>query len=121
MTTRLSQQKLDSKRLEYNTLTIHEVENPLRRTKQNHYEHGDKAGKLLPWQIREDASRVISSIKLPINTVVHSPEEINLIFREFYETLYKSEGDAPATMHEFLKKPNLQTLMMRIESTWRKR
>lgn len=98
------------------------MENVPRRTKQNHYEHGDKVGKLLPCQIRrEDASRVISSIKLPINTVVHSPEEINLVFREFYETLYKSEGDAPATMHEFLKKPNLQTLMMRIESTWRKR
>jgi predicted NAD/FAD-binding protein len=45
-------QQLDSKRLEYNTLTTHEVENTLRRTKQNHYEHGDKAGKLLPWQIR---------------------------------------------------------------------
>jgi hypothetical protein len=35
---------------------------------------------------------------------------MNLVFREFYETLYKSEGDAPATMHEFLNKPNLQTL-----------
>lgn len=79
--------------------------------KLNYYEHGDKAGKLLAWQIRrEDASRVISSIKLPNNTVVHSPEEINLVFREFYETLYKSEGDAPATVHEFSNKLNVQTL-----------
>ena len=79
------------------------MENALRRTKQNYNEHGDEAGKFLAWQIRrEEASRVISSIKLPNNTVVHSPEEINLVFREFYETLYKSEGDAPATMYEFL-------------------
>jgi hypothetical protein len=30
--------------------------------------------------------------------------------REFYETLYKSEGDVPATMHEFVNKLNVQTL-----------
>jgi hypothetical protein len=54
---------------------------------------------------------VISSIKIPNNTVFHSPEEITLVFMEFYETLYKSEGDAPATVHEFLNKLNVQTLI----------
>ena len=49
-------------------------------------------------------------LKLPNNTVVQGLEEINLVFREFHETLYKSEGDAPATMHEFLNKLNLQAL-----------
>lgn len=45
------QQKLRSKRLEYNTITIQKTENAMRRTRQKFYEQGDKTGKLLAWQI----------------------------------------------------------------------
>lgn len=55
-----TKQKLTSKQLEYNTLMTCKAEHALTRLKQNYYEHGDEAGKLLAWQItREEAKRAI--------------------------------------------------------------
>lgn len=68
------------------------AEHALTRLKQNYYEHGDKAGRLLAWQItREEAKRAIGSITLPSNVVVQSTDYINLAFKSFYENLYMSE------------------------------
>ena len=64
---------------------------------------------------------LLALLSYPLTQLFTVLRKMYPVFREFYETLYKSEGDAPATMHEFLNKLNLQTLMMRIESTWRKR
>ena len=51
-------QKLRSKQLEYNTITTQKRENAMRMTKQRFYEQGDRACKLLVWQIRwEEAQR----------------------------------------------------------------
>lgn len=78
------QQKLRSKRLEYNTITIQKTENAMRRTRQRFYEQDDKAGKLLAWQIRrEEARREIHIMKSGSNTTTN-PKEINTTFKNFY-------------------------------------
>ncbi len=48
---------LNNKRTEYNMLTTRVVENAMARTKQQYYEHGDKSGKLLAWQIRKSSRK----------------------------------------------------------------
>lgn len=104
------QQKLRSKQLEYNTITTHKTENAMRRMNQRYYEQSDKAGKLLAWQIRrEEARREIHTIKSgPVLTA--NPKEINTTFKNFYETLYTSQGNFPEETKRFLDKYNFQRL-----------
>ena len=73
---------LNTKWTEYNLLTTRVIENAMARTKQQFYEHGDKSGKLLAWQIRkEENSRCIASVKTRDDaTIVHDPRRINDIF-----------------------------------------
>lgn len=56
-------QQLQAKKLEYNIMTSKEAENALLRSWQRYYEHGDKIGKVLAWQIRkEEISKTITTI-----------------------------------------------------------
>uniref|UniRef100_H3AT54 Endonuclease/exonuclease/phosphatase domain-containing protein n=1 Tax=Latimeria chalumnae TaxID=7897 RepID=H3AT54_LATCH len=56
------------------------------------YARGDKAGKLLAWQLRrEEADRYIPSIKLPDDDVSFSPGAINGAFRSYYSSLYSTQ------------------------------
>lgn len=53
--------------MEYNILTSKEAENELLRSRQKYYEHGDKIGKVLAWQIRkEESSKTITTICSPV-------------------------------------------------------
>ncbi|KAG7503513.1 LINE-1 reverse transcriptase [Solea senegalensis] len=62
------------------------------RLKQNFFEMGDKAGKLLAHQARTAAlSRLIPRIKLSSGTVVTDPKLLNDAFLNFYSDLYTSE------------------------------
>lgn len=51
-------QKLKSKQLEYNMLNIHKTENTIKRMKHRYYEQGDKAGKILAWQIKKEETNM---------------------------------------------------------------
>lgn len=75
--------------MEYNTITTQEMKNTMARLKQHYYEQGDKAGKLLAWQvIREDATRCIPAIKQPDRgKLIHNPLLINQVFLDFYTPL----------------------------------
>lgn len=68
------------------------AEYALFRLKTKHYESGEKAGKLLARQIKQqDASHVIPAIKEG-NKVLTSNREINRVFNQFYSKLYTSES-----------------------------
>lgn len=60
--------------------------------KQCYYDHGDRAGKWLAWQvIREDATRCIFAIRQPdIGELIHNRLLINQRFSHFY-TLVSSK------------------------------
>lgn len=96
---------LDIKRTEYNLLTTRGIENAMARTKQQYYEHGDKNGKLLAWQIRkEENSRCIPLLKTRDNAaIIRDPKRINDTFKEFYVDLYSSQGVDPHKLHTFIE------------------
>ena len=67
-----TRQKRRSKQLEYNTITTQKIDNAMRRTKQRFYEQGDRAGRVLAWQIRqEEAQREIHILKSGSNTITY--------------------------------------------------
>lgn len=85
-------QNLTIMRAKYDKLTAERVARSLMWTKQAYYDQGEKAGKLLAWQIKKtQAETVIRSIKSKTGNLTLDPKEINDNFREFYELLYKSE------------------------------
>lgn len=58
------------------------------KLKQNFYEHGDKAGKLLAWQIKKrQEERAIVTIETPSGNIT-DPLKINEAFRDYYNNLY---------------------------------
>uniref|UniRef100_A0A671TVY8 Reverse transcriptase domain-containing protein n=1 Tax=Sparus aurata TaxID=8175 RepID=A0A671TVY8_SPAAU len=77
---------------EHDQLMTRVVERQLRQSKQNFFEQGDKAGRLLAQQARAvSASRLIYQIKLPDGSHTSDPVVINKSFSDFYSTLYTSE------------------------------
>lgn len=62
------------------------------RTKYHYYEYGDKTNRLLSWQIKkEESDRYIHSIQLNDGNYIKDPREINTLFKNFYEELYKMD------------------------------
>ena len=79
-------------RAKYDKLTSDNVAKSLIWTKQAYYDQGEKPSKLLAWRVKKiQAERTISSIKSTSDNLITDPREINNIFRNFYELLYKSE------------------------------
>lgn len=104
-------QKLSSLLLEYDMLSTKEAECVLLRSKQRYYEHGDKIGKLLAWQIRkEDAVRSINAMRRVDNAVIRDPTLINQEFMQFYKLLYTSQGTDMVKTHTFLYKLDIPSL-----------
>ena len=81
-------QSLVNKKLSYNTLHTYKIEKNILRNKQRYYELGEKAHKILSWQLRkEETSRTINSIQTETGSVSHNPTEINDAFKQFYTHL----------------------------------
>ncbi|KAF3854330.1 hypothetical protein F7725_022385 [Dissostichus mawsoni] len=101
-------QSLLNMKLKYNTLHTYKIEKAILRTKQRYYELGEKAHKILSWQLRkEESSRTINAIQTEAGSVSHNPVEINDTFKQFYANLYTSESPEDLTkMDEFLKTDN---------------
>ncbi len=86
--------KLIKLRAQYNALSITKAENSLIRLKQSFYEQGEKAGKLLAWQIKKlDTEKAINNIQIENGELTSNPLEINNTFVSFYKDLYKSESE----------------------------
>lgn len=76
---------------EFNTLTADQAAELLLKSRSNYYEQGDKAGRLLAHQLRQN----VSSHQIPrIQTssdITIDPQKINDEFRDYYASLYTSE------------------------------
>ena len=84
--------ELKQKRYKLEELLTYKAEGALRFSKQKYYENGNRAGRLLAFQLRkEQASRVVSNVFHPAkNKTVSRPSEIAAAFAAFYENLYDS-------------------------------
>ena len=105
-------QTLVNKKLQYNLLNTYRIEKNILRTKQRYYELGEKAQKVLAWQLKaEEASRAINSIETENGNVTGNPKEINDCFKNYYSTLYTSEfPDDPSMIDSFLSNIDLPKL-----------
>lgn len=79
-------------RAEYDKQSAFRAASSLLRLKQTFYEQGDKAGKLLAWQIKQ------LETKSPITSIISNgqtlldPIEINNAFKGYYEEFYKAQA-----------------------------
>uniref|UniRef100_A0A3P9JW43 Reverse transcriptase domain-containing protein n=1 Tax=Oryzias latipes TaxID=8090 RepID=A0A3P9JW43_ORYLA len=77
---------------ELDLISTTEVRTLLLKSRQRFYESGDKAGKLLSYQARAEASsRLIPAILSPAGVTITDPVSVNETFAKFYSTLYTSE------------------------------
>ena len=69
----------------------------LLRSRFKYYEEGDKAGRLLAHQLKqESSSHQILQIKSPLGTTT-DPKQINDHFKDYYNLLYTSEHPPDST------------------------
>lgn len=94
--------RMNEVRKEINNLLQHEVETKARYLKQNYYESGPKAMKLLARRLRkQQAETTVNKIYDPkTNKPKYKPKEIENIFREYYKELY---SESPASNQEDIK------------------
>ena len=63
---------------QYNELSSNQAIKSLWRLKQNYYEQGERAGKLLAWHIKQlQSERAINAIEGEDGHITVDPEEIN--------------------------------------------
>lgn len=85
---------------------------------QKWYESGEKASKLLASQLKaREAARQIGAIRDKTGALITNHKEINSVFKQFYEELYRSEGeldlDKAKKFFEHLNLPKLSEEDMR--------
>lgn len=79
---------------EFNTLSTWKAENNLFESKQVYYEHGDRAGRLLVLQLKQQSvEHMIRGINTGADSVSHNPQIINDQFKQYYSALYQSDVD----------------------------
>lgn len=81
-------------RMLYNNLCTNKEEAAMARTNYHYYEYGNKASKLLAWQIKKEKSdKCIHSILTEDGRHLDNSTAINAEFKKFYENLYKTGQD----------------------------
>lgn len=100
---------LDQYRRELNHLLTFKAEGALRFTSQKYYESGNRASRLLAFQLRKaQASRTVAKVVDPVsNSLVSHPKDIARAFSVFYKKLY----DSPTVEN---KEEKIRTLMEKI-------
>uniref|UniRef100_H3ANP7 Endonuclease/exonuclease/phosphatase domain-containing protein n=1 Tax=Latimeria chalumnae TaxID=7897 RepID=H3ANP7_LATCH len=89
---------------ELDNLSTKKAEYSLARTKARYYAQGDRAGRVLAWQLKCEATEgLIPSIQLENGQVTLDPKNINDRFVKFYKELYSTHQirDTDGT-HNFL-------------------
>lgn len=106
------QKRLLILRTEYNKLTSDVAAKSLLWLNQAFYEQGEKAGKLLAWRIKKIRSEIaINGIITQTGVMSNDPQDINNAFKEFYQSLYRSEcSSASAHRDTFLNHLQFETL-----------
>lgn len=81
-------------RQKLNKLLTYKAEGQLRFTNQKYYEFGNRASRLLTFQLRKSqSSRVVHKMKCP-NTgeILSQPKDVAKAFATYYQELYKEEN-----------------------------
>ena len=67
----------------------YQAERAITRSKQRYYELGEKASKVLAWQLKtEESKRTINAIETRSKDITYNPTEINDTFKKYYTDLY---------------------------------
>ena len=106
------QKRLLILRTEYNKLTSDRAAKSLLWLNQAFYDQGEKAGKLLAWRIKKmQSERAINAITTKSGEISNDPQDINNTFKEFYQSLYRSEcSPMPACRDTFLNHLQFKSL-----------
>lgn len=82
-----------NKKLKYNIQNTYQAERAITKSKQRYYELGEKAHKVLAWQLKaEESKRTINAIETLTNEISFDPAERNNTFKKYYEDLYTSQS-----------------------------
>lgn len=78
------------------------------KSRQSHYEHGERAGRLLSHQLRQySAASFITEIQAADGTMKSDLKDINDQFKNFYSSLYTSESSQDNRFVESLGLPTI--------------
>lgn len=106
--------ELKENRNKLDDLLTYRAEGALRFIDRKFYEFGNKASRLLAFQLKKaQASRIVPKIKqLNSNSIATSPKTISDNFAKFYEQLYKSQNQESKEdkIHTFFKSVNMAKL-----------
>lgn len=106
--------KIKEVRQQLDELLTFKAEGALRYVNRKYYEMGNKASRLLAFQLRKTQStRIVSKIRNPqTNFNETQPKEISNAFAKYYEQLYKDETRElkKENITEFLKPLKLNKL-----------
>lgn len=97
---------------EFNLLTTKQTENLLNKCRHKTYEHGEKIGKILAHQLRQQqVEQTIPAINTESGLKLTEPLDINQRFKEYYSQLYMSESIGNKQVFDsFFSKFNLPTI-----------
>lgn len=95
-------------RAEYNKHSSFRAASSLLRLKQSFYEQGDRAGKVLSWQIKQlEVTTTITSIIIQDETLI-DPRDINTAFKDYYQKLYDAQENLDQNdLNKFLDRMNI--------------
>ena len=95
-----------------NEITTKKTQYLIKKLRLQHFNHNNKSGKFLANQIKQNKEKnTISVIKDSAGKPSTSPEEINNIFRMFFQKLYTPEiNPNEVDIHTFLNSIDLPTL-----------
>lgn len=72
------------------------------KSRQIHYEHGERAGRFLCYQLKQSAAAgIIAAIEDSEGNIITEKQGINNQFKSFYEALYTSEVNDTDRIEEF--------------------
>lgn len=96
------QQELAVLRAKYDKISAEKASADVLRLKQNYYDRGERAGKLLAWCIKTlQQERTIGEITNANGEKISNPHKINGLFESYYSHLYTTE--CQATTESFTK------------------
>ena len=79
--------------------------------KQLNYDQGEKSGKMLAWRVKQlQSERAISIIRNKSNDSLINPVEICNEFKNYYESLYRSEVSLHVSQDSFLNNINFSRI-----------
>lgn len=98
--------------MESNKLASDKAAKSLLWLNKTFYDQGEKAGKLLAWRIKKiQSERAINGIITQSGKIIHGPLDINNTFKEFYQSLYRSECSPMSAYRDtFLDQLQFKTL-----------